>query len=95
MRNATAIALKEFKSYLASPTAYIVTGIFLMFTGIFFSSSSATYFETSITGFLQTASWLMLLLSAALTMRLLAEERKLGTIELLLTAPVRIPTSTR
>ncbi|MBA7647523.1 hypothetical protein ES703_55295 [subsurface metagenome] len=89
MRNATAIALKEFKSYLASPTAYIVTGIFLVFTGIFFSSSPTTYFETSITGFLQTAGLLLLLLSAALTMRLLAEERKLGTIELLLTAPVR------
>ncbi|MFC1992134.1 ABC transporter permease [Chloroflexota bacterium] len=89
MRNTTIIALKEFKSYLASPTAYIVTGIFLIGTGIFFSSSPSTYFETSITGFLQTAGLLLLLLSAALTMRLLAEERKLGTIELLLTAPVR------
>jgi len=89
MRNTMIIAVKEFKSYLASPTAYIVTGIFLIGTGIFFSSSSATYFETSITGFLQPASLLLLLLSAALTMRLLAEERKLGTIELLLTNPVR------
>ncbi|MEE8414496.1 MAG: ABC transporter permease [Dehalococcoidales bacterium] len=89
MRNTTIIALKEFKSYLASPTAYIVTGIFLIATGIFFSSSPATYLGTSITGFLQTASLLLLLLSAALTMRLLAEERKLGTIEILLTAPVR------
>ena len=89
MRNTTIIALKEFKSYLASPTAYIVTGIFLIATGLLFSNSPSTYSETSITGFLQIGSLLLLLLSAALTMRLLAEERKLGTIELLLTNPVR------
>ena len=89
MRNTRAIAFKEFKSYLASPMAYIVTGIFLVGTGFFFSISPTTYFETSITGFLQTGSILMLLLAAVLTMRLLAEERKMGTLELLLTAPVR------
>ena len=89
MRNTTAIALKEFKSYLASPMAYVVTGIFLVLTGVFFSTSPATYFETSIRGFLETGSLLLLLLAAALTMRLLAEERKMGTMELLLTAPVR------
>jgi len=89
VRNTTAIALKEFKSYLASPMAYVVTGIFLVLTGVFFSTSPATYFETSIRGFLETGSLLLLLLAAALTMRLLAEERKMGTMELLLTAPVR------
>lgn len=85
----TAIAVKEFKSYLASPMAYIITCIFLLFTGVFFSSSPSTYSETSLSGFMQVASYLILLLSAALTMRLLAEERKLGTLELLLTAPIR------
>ncbi len=89
MRNTATIALKEFKSYLASPMAYIVTGIFLVLTGVFFSTSPSTYSETSINGFLGTGSFLLLLLAAVLTMRLLAEERKIGTIELLLTAPVR------
>ena len=89
MRNTTTIALKEFKSYLTSPMAYIVTGIFLVFTGFFFSSSPATYFETSISGFLGAGSILLLLLASVLTMRLLAEERKMGTLELLLTASVR------
>lgn len=89
MRNTRTIALKEFKSYLASPMAYIVTSIFLAGTGFFFSISPSTYSETSIKGFLQTGSVLMLLLAAVLTMRLLAEERKMGTLELLLTAPVR------
>ncbi|MDP2729510.1 MAG: ABC transporter permease [Dehalococcoidales bacterium] len=89
MRNIMVIASKEFKSYLASPMAYIVTAIFLLLTGVFFATSSATYLETSIRGFLGTSSIVLLLLSAVLTMRLMAEERKIGTIELLLTAPVR------
>ncbi len=89
MRNTVTIALREFKSYLASPMAYIVTGIFLVLTGFFFSISSATYYETSIKGFLGIGSILLLLLASVLTMRLLAEERKMGTLELLLTAPVR------
>ncbi|MFC1929137.1 ABC transporter permease [Chloroflexota bacterium] len=88
MRNTIAIALKEFKSYLASPMAYIVIGIFLAVTGLFFATSPSTYYETSISGFLGTW-WALLLLAAVLTMRLLAEERKMGTMELLLTAPVR------
>ncbi|MDD4875597.1 MAG: ABC transporter permease [Dehalococcoidales bacterium] len=89
MKNITTIAIKEFKSYLSSPMAYVVSGIFLALTGFFFSISSATYFETSIRGFLGIGSILLLLLAAVLTMRLLAEERKLGTLELLLTAPLR------
>ena len=89
MRNTTTIALKEFKSYLASPMAYIVTGIFLVLTGFFFQSSLTTYSETSIRGFLGWGSILLLLLAPVLTMRLLAEEKKMGTMELLLTAPVR------
>ncbi|GAH29450.1 unnamed protein product [marine sediment metagenome] len=89
MRNTTTIALREFKSYLASPMAYVVTGIFLVLTGFFFQSSPSTYSETSINGFLAWGSILLLLLASVLTMRLLAEERKMGTLELLLTAPVR------
>ncbi len=89
MRNTLAIASKEFKSYLASPMAYVVTGIFLAATGFFFGTSPSTYTETSINGFLQAGVIMMLLFAPLLTMRLLAEERKLGTIELLLTAPIR------
>ncbi len=90
MKNTTTIALREFKSYLASPMAYVVTGIFLVLTGFLFSISSVTYYETSIRGLWEL--WgiiLLLLISSVLTMRLLAEERKMGTLELLLTAPVR------
>lgn len=90
MRNTITIALREFKSYLASPTAYVVTGIFLLLTGFFFSISPNTYFETSIRGLWEFwGTLLLLLLASVLTMRLLAEEKKMGTLELLLTAPVR------
>ncbi len=88
MKNIRTIASKEFKSYLSSPMAYIVTAFFLAVTGLFFAISPPTYNETSLSGFLSTW-WALLLLASVLTMRLLAEERKLGTAELLLTAPVR------
>jgi len=92
VRNTATIAFKEFKSYLTSPMAYIVAAIFLAATGFFFGNrvlSPSTYYETSLKGFLGIASILLLLLASVLTMRLLAEERKMGTLELLLTAPVR------
>ena len=85
MRNTAAIALKEFKSYLASPMAYVVTGIFLVLTGVFFGTSTSTYLETSIRGIWDFWGALFLMAFAALiTMRLIAEEKKMGTLELLL-----------
>ncbi len=90
MKNTLTIAKKELKSYIASPMAYIVACIFLALAGVFFSIfSPSTYLETSLSGFLSNISLVLLLLAAVLTMRLIAEERKLGTLELLLTAPVR------
>ncbi len=88
-KNTRVIGLKEFKSYLLSPMAYIVTAIFLLASGFFFSTSPSTLQQTSITGFLQAGVILLLLFGPLLTMRLLAEERKMGTMELLLTIPVR------
>lgn len=89
MKATLTIAAKEFRSYLTSPMAYIITGIFLVLTGVLFGLSSYTYSTTSLLGFLQNGSLVLLLLAAVLTMRLLAEERKMGTLELLLSAPVR------
>lgn len=85
------IFAREYKSYLSTPMAYVVTAIFLAVSGASFSTylASTSYTDTSITGFLQAAQYLTLLFAAVLTMRLIAEERKLGTWELLLTVPVR------
>lgn len=90
MKNTLTIAQRELKSYLTSPMAYIVICTFLALSGLFFSIlSSAAYYETSISGFLNWGSLVLLLMTAVITMRLISEERKLGTLELLLTSPIR------
>jgi ABC-2 type transport system permease protein len=90
VKNTLTIAQRELKVYLTSPMAYIVICIFLALAGLFFSVlSSAAYYETSISGFLNWGSLVLLLMSAVITMRLISEERKLGTLELLLTSPIR------
>jgi ABC-2 type transport system permease protein len=90
MRTAQAIAWKEIQVYFGNPMAYIVGLIFLAVTGFFFVLDLGSPFpEASLTNFYQGATIILILLAPALTMRLLAEEQKLGTIELLLTSPVR------
>lgn len=91
MRNIFIVCGKEIKSYLGSPMAYVVTAIFLALSGTFFAAylASTAYSDTSIRGFLSVAQYLILLFSAVLTMRLVAEEKKLGTWELLMTVPMR------
>ncbi len=91
MRNTWLIAGKELRSHLTSPMAYVVVGIFLLLSGFSFIDYLARteLGDTSIRGFVDWGSMLLLLFAAVLTMRLMAEEKKLGTWELLLTAPVR------
>ncbi|MDP3063873.1 MAG: ABC transporter permease [Chloroflexota bacterium] len=91
MRNTLIIAWKETRTYFTTPTAYIVALVFLALTGWFFVRDilGASLPEASIRGFLTPTTFIMVLLAPVLTMRLLAEEQKLGTLELLLTSPVR------
>ena len=91
MRRIALICGKEIGTYLSSPMAYIVSAIFIALSGASFTTylAQTSYSDTSIRGFLETGQLLILLFSALLTMRLISEERKLGTWELLLTAPVR------
>jgi ABC-2 type transport system permease protein len=91
LKNIGIISCKELKSYLTSPMAYIVTAIFLALSGTSFATylAGTNYADTSIRGFLEAGQILILLFAAVLTMRLIAEEKKLGTWELLLTVPVR------
>lgn len=94
MRNVWIIASKEFRQYFISPVAYsIATLIFLILGGIFFIN---VYFalrgsQIDPDGRLVLGPLVTILLFAtpAVTMRLLADEHRMGTIELLLTAPVR------
>ena len=90
MRNTVAIAWKESKAYFLTPTAYVVGAMFLVLTGIFFVRDvTSTFPEATVRGLVDWASFFIIFLSPLLTMRLLAEEQKMGTLELLLTAPVR------
>lgn len=90
MNNTLTIAWKETKAYFSTPTAYIVGAMFLVLTGIFFVFDMTRPFaEASVRNFVSWANLFIMFLAPLLTMRLLAEEQKLGTLELLLTSPVR------
>lgn len=91
MKNIMVIAEKEFRGYLNSPMAYIIICVFLLITGTFFSTylKSISYQDTTIQGFVNLADVLLLAFAAIITMRSLAEEKKMGTWELLLTSPVK------
>ena len=89
MRNALTIAAKEIKTYFASPMAYIIAAVFLALSGFFFAQDLNIFQLARMEGFFGPASFVVLLLAPLLTMRLLAEEQKLGSLELLLTAPIR------
>ena len=81
MRNILTIVGREVQSYYSSPWSYLITAAFLIIAGYGFGWSSITYLETSIQGFLGWSGFFLLFLGPALTMRLMAEEEKLGTLE--------------
>lgn len=89
MRNTLAIAERELKSYFVSPIAYVVTALFLLISGYLFSVILLNTNEASLRYLISNLSVIWLFITPALTMRLLAEEARSGTIELLLTNPVR------
>src|SRR5262245_23219712 len=88
--NIKAIMKRELGSYFSSPIAYVFLVIFLLLAG-FFTFTIGNFFErgeASLVSFFTWHPWLYLFLVPAVGMRLWSEERRLGTIELLLTMPV-------
>jgi ABC-2 type transport system permease protein len=88
--NIKAIAKRELGSYFSSPVAYVFIVIFLLLIG-FFTFMVGGFFErgeASLVSFFLWHPWLYLFLVPAVGMRLWSEERRLHTIELLLTMPV-------
>jgi len=85
-----AIFRRELAAYFATPVAVVFIVIFLMLSGTltFTLGSFFTRGTADLTPFFSFVPWLFLFLVPAITMRLWAEERRLGTIELLLTLPV-------
>ena len=84
------ICRRELTGYLSTPIAYVFVVVFLTFAGAltFFLGNFLARGQASLDGFFQFHPWLYLFLVPAIAMRLWAEERKSGSIELLLTLPV-------
>jgi ABC-2 type transport system permease protein len=84
------IAKRELAAYFTSPVAYVFLVIFLLLTG-FFTFTAGNFFErgeASLAAFFGWHPWVYLVLVPAVGMRLWAEERRSGTLELLFTMPI-------
>jgi ABC-2 type transport system permease protein len=107
MRNILAVAQKEFKSYFASPIAYVAIGVWAFLYGVFFWTILSYFLRTSmqvgqfgmqqgavninqqlIRPLLQNVTIMILFTMPMVTMRTYSEEKRAGTIELLLTSPL-------
>jgi ABC-2 type transport system permease protein len=98
MRNIWIIAKREFDHYFISPIAYVVAFLMLFTVGFIFAINIYFYIQNALQSFGQVPDispitgafgFLLVLCIPAITMRLLADEARMGTLELILTAPVR------
>lgn len=99
MRNVWTIARREYKLFFISPVAYVVAFFFLILLGYFFYSgllqsvAYSLYYQSPPPGpEIVTGQWMVILLvfsMPAITMRSIAEELRMNTMELMLTAPVK------
>jgi ABC-2 type transport system permease protein len=92
MRNVLAIFRRELAGYFATPLAYVFIVIFLVMAGMltFFVGNFYERGQADLQSFFTFHPWLYVVLIPALSMRLWAEERRSGTIELFLTLPIRM-----
>ncbi|HEY5729663.1 MAG TPA: ABC transporter permease [Anaerolineales bacterium] len=98
MRNIWTIAKREYDQYFISPVAYVVAFAILLTTGVLFGINFFFYTQNAFQNFgavpdfapiSGTFTFLLVLSTPALTMRLISDEARMGTLELLLTAPIR------
>ncbi|MBN1295739.1 ABC transporter permease [bacterium] len=89
MNDVLAIFRREFRSYFDSPVAYIFITVFLVLAGWLFYSGFFIMNFASLRSYFDLLPWMFLFFVPAVTMRLWSEEKKLGTMELLMTLPVR------
>jgi ABC-2 type transport system permease protein len=89
MRNTLTIARREFTGYFNAPTAYIVICLFLLVMGVFFWTPFFLANRASVRGMFELMLVLLLPTAPAMTMGLLAEEKRTGTVEVLLTMPLK------
>jgi len=89
MRTAMTIASRELGSYFRQPAGWIIVSLYLLLAGLVFATSVLVPGRpASLREFFAISGWLLLPVAPAISMRLIAEELRSGTIENLLTAPV-------
>ena len=87
--NIKCIFKKELRSYFNSPVAYIVIVVYLIILGWFFTSNLFIYNLSTLRTVFEMTPFLLLFFAPAMTMRLISEEKKTGTLELLMTKPIK------
>jgi len=89
MRTTLVIWRREFTAYFNSPVAYFVITIFLVLVGVMFFVPFFAQDRVTMREFFGLAPFLFVFFAPAITMRLFAEEKRTGTLEMLITLPVR------
>ena len=89
MRSFYALIKKDLKGYFDQPTGYILLVIFTAAVSYFYFRGALTAGEASLTALFTIIPWILIVFVAASTMRLVAEEQRDGTLEILLTQPLR------
>src|SRR5690606_16110724 len=91
MKNALTIFKRELRSYFSSPIGFVFIIFYLLVSNAFFFFVQDFFRQGQVTmrGYFQTLPWIFLFFVPAITMRLWAEEKKMGTVELLLTMPLK------
>lgn len=88
MTGVLTIARRELTSYFRTPAGWVIIALFLLLTGLVFARYVVPGRPASLRDFFAISGWLLLPVAPAISMRLIAEELRTGTIEPLLTAPV-------
>ena len=89
MTPALVISRREIRTYFNSPVAYIVVPVFVIITGYLFFTQLFLEKQADMRGFFNIMPLMFMFMIPAITMRLLADEKSSGTLELLITMPVR------
>lgn len=88
MQNIWSIFKRELRAYFDSPTAYVVIIVFLLVTGWFFTTNFFAVAQADMRVAFGIIPFIFIFITPAITMRLISEERKTGTMELLVTMPI-------
>jgi len=83
-----AVAMREFASYFRVPLGWVVIALFTLLSGVLFAITLEPGAPASLRAFFGLATWTMLFVAPAVSMRLLSEEARAGTLEILTTSPV-------